>query len=85
MSASAPSGLRRCRWTCPFFTRWLESRRLAFANVRLWHIADIDAALSMSAFGGKADIPDPRSNVRLRPKADIPPDALNGEVSIALV
>ena len=33
-------------------------------DVRLWHIADIDLTLNMSAFGGKADIPDPLSNVR---------------------
>ena len=39
-----------------FLTRWLESRRLAFANVRLWHLADMQPALSMSAIGGKADM-----------------------------
>jgi len=33
-------------------------------DVRYWHLADIDATLTMSAFGGKADIADERTNVR---------------------
>ena len=32
--------------------------------VRLWHLADINFALSMSAFGGKADMLDGLADVR---------------------
>jgi len=34
------------------------------ADVRYWHLADIDAGAGMSASGAKADIPDPHLYVR---------------------
>src|SRR6516225_9409492 len=38
--------------------------RLAIANVRIWPKADVLVPLSMSAFGGKADIPSTSRDVR---------------------
>ena len=38
--------------------------RLYFEHVRFWHFADMTPIWSMSALEGKADIPDPRSDVR---------------------
>jgi hypothetical protein len=40
--------------TYPDLTRWLESRRLAFANVRLWHKADMLDALANVRFWGQS-------------------------------
>ena len=54
------------RWAAATPTHPLHAGGAAVnAEVRLWHLADIDTmAGSMSAFGGKADISDPRSKVR---------------------
>ena len=38
--------------------------RMIATNVGFWHLADILPTMSMSVSGGKADIPDPLSNVR---------------------
>ena len=43
---------------CQDHGSWAKSRSL---SIRYWHKADIDLTLNMSAFGGKADIPDPLS------------------------
>jgi hypothetical protein len=41
------------------------STAIGGAQVRLWHLADINPPmLSMSALGGEADIPNPRLDVR---------------------
>jgi len=39
-----------------FLTRWLGSRRLAFANVRLWHLAEIKRTNSQVCFVPMADM-----------------------------
>ena len=41
--------------------RFAGLRRL---HVRYWHLADFDADTENVVRGGKADIPDPRCNVR---------------------